>query len=282
MEFMSTLARKRGFVVLVAVALGALLARGAAFAVSATLTSTPSVIYACQSNTNGSLRVVSATTGCKNGETAIQWNVQGPQGDTGPVGATGPKGDTGPAGNPGATGATGSQGPQGDTGPAGASGPKGDTGAAGAPGATGATGPQGATGPPGSGGPVASLYQHTHEFSNTAIQIADCYCASGAGGSETTVESLALPAGNNWLVTAKLEIATPNFFAQNNSRDGRCMLGQDYNVWSEDGNNQSDYVLMTPAAGGTTVSLVCDTSGDPNNASNVFANDVVMTAVATQ
>ena len=44
-------------------------------------------------------------------------------------------------------------------------------------------------------------------------------------------------------------------------------------------------IMLTGAdtyAGGTTVSLVCWTSADPNAASNVFADDVVMTAIATQ
>ena len=58
MQFTSRLTRKRGFVALVAAALGSLVVvGGGAYAVDA-LTTSSSMIYACQSNTNGSLRVV--------------------------------------------------------------------------------------------------------------------------------------------------------------------------------------------------------------------------------
>lgn len=54
---------------------------------------------------DGSLRLVQVAGACKADETAVQWNVQGPQGDRG---ATGPKGDQGqpgaPAGDPPFTG----------------------------------------------------------------------------------------------------------------------------------------------------------------------------------
>jgi hypothetical protein len=149
-------------------------AAGAAWGAGALSSSASAVIYACQSNTNGTLRVVSATTGCKNGETAVQWNVQGVQGDPGPQGiqgapgAQGPqgpqglKGDTGATGATGAAGAdstvpgpTGAQGPKGETGAAGPQGPTGATGPAGPAGATGATGAAGPAGPAGSGGSAA-------------------------------------------------------------------------------------------------------------------------------
>ena len=68
---------------------------------------------------------------CKESETAIQWNVTGPQG---PKGDTGPTGAAGATGSPGIVGATGPQGPSGPIGAQGPQGPKGDTGAAGASG----------------------------------------------------------------------------------------------------------------------------------------------------
>ena len=112
------------------------------------------LIYGCfkDKNNDGSsdkehvLRVVAAVENCKKNETAIDWNIQGPQGVSGPqgpigatgaTGAQGPKGDTGDTGATGPTGATGAQGPKGDTG---------DTGATGPTGATGAQGPKGGYG----------------------------------------------------------------------------------------------------------------------------------------
>jgi hypothetical protein len=109
------------------------------------------VIHACYKE-NGQLRVIdtySSSPGCKNQETALDWNKQGPEGPIGATGPAGSKGDTGaqgPKGDTGATGATGAQGPKGDTGAAGATGAKGDTGAQGPIGATGAQGPKGDTG----------------------------------------------------------------------------------------------------------------------------------------
>jgi hypothetical protein len=75
--------------------------------------------------------VAGSTGTCKNNETPISWNQDGP---AGPTGATGPTGSTG---------ATGAIGPTGGTGAAGATGATGATGARGETGATGATGPPG-------------------------------------------------------------------------------------------------------------------------------------------
>lgn len=69
-------------------------------------------IHACVDQA-GNIKIVDAGAACKRNETALDWNIQGPQGD---AGAPGPKGDAG---------APGVQGPKGD---------KGDTGAAGPPG----------------------------------------------------------------------------------------------------------------------------------------------------
>lgn len=78
-------------------------------------------------NPAGQLRVIDpAVAGCKNGESSLAWNVQGPAGPTGPQGPAGPAGlagPQGPQGVPGAAGANGAPGPQGPAGPAGPAGP---------------------------------------------------------------------------------------------------------------------------------------------------------------
>jgi hypothetical protein len=117
------------------------------------------VIHGCYVSGQGQLRVIDtakAKESCKNNETAISWNQQGPKGDkgdTGPQGPQGVKGDTGPQGPQGIQGATGAQGPQG---PQGETGPQGEDGPAGADGAAGAQGPAGPQGPPGPQGPAGS------------------------------------------------------------------------------------------------------------------------------
>jgi hypothetical protein len=90
---------------------------------------TNGIIHACVKD--GNLRILSANQTCKSKETALDWNIQGPQGPKGDKGNPGPKGDkgdTGPQGMPGAAGA------KGDTGPQGLQGDKGDTGPQGLPG----------------------------------------------------------------------------------------------------------------------------------------------------
>jgi len=84
------------------------------------------VISACYQS-GGILRVIDVAGGasCKQNETSLAWNVQGPQG---PQGAQGAQGIAGPQG---ATGAQGVTGAQGATGATGATGPTGATGAAG-------------------------------------------------------------------------------------------------------------------------------------------------------
>ena len=85
------------------------------------------VIHACYKSSNpnqGTLHVIDMTKGqkCAVGESAIDWNQQGPQGPQGIEGQTGPQGSTGPQGP---------EGPQGPQGPQGIQGEKGDTGPAG-------------------------------------------------------------------------------------------------------------------------------------------------------
>lgn len=72
---------------------GLALAGGVAWA---TIPGNDGVIHGCYS-ANGSLRVIdpSAGTACKNSETAIQWNQQGPTGPPGPAGQQGPPGPAG-------------------------------------------------------------------------------------------------------------------------------------------------------------------------------------------
>lgn len=72
------------------------------------------VIYGCVGNGPiGNLRVVDDPSQCKRFETAVQWNVVGPQG---PKGDKGDTGDTGPVGPIGPAGAIGPQGPMGPVG----------------------------------------------------------------------------------------------------------------------------------------------------------------------
>jgi len=125
------------------------------------VTAQEDTIIACVNNKSQGkdFRIVDSADDCRNNETPLEWNKQGPQGDDGPPGATGATGMTGMTGMdgddgaPGATGATGpagndgvgTQGSQGATGPAGADG-------VGAQGSLGATGPAGANGMDGAPG----------------------------------------------------------------------------------------------------------------------------------
>ena len=86
-----------------------------------------SLIHACVKNSNGSIRIVAANSSCNaNNETALDWNILGPQGPQGPAGPDGPQGPIGPQG------AEGPQGPAGEAGEQGPQGERGESGAAGA------------------------------------------------------------------------------------------------------------------------------------------------------
>ena len=99
------------------------------------------VIYGCVGKGMvGNLRVVDDPTQCTRFETAVMWNVVGPQGPQGEPGPAGPQGEPGPQGPTGAAGPIGSQGPQGEVGPQGATGPAGPQGE---PGPQGPAGPEG-------------------------------------------------------------------------------------------------------------------------------------------
>jgi len=106
-----------------------LVAAGASYATAAITTVSTATINACESNANGTIKIVTDPSQCNpKNETAISWNTVGPQGLVGPTGPQGPAGPTGPQGLQGDTGATG---PQGDTGAQGPTGPQGAAGAAG-------------------------------------------------------------------------------------------------------------------------------------------------------
>jgi hypothetical protein len=79
-------------------------------------------IFACVTNSDGTLRIVAPNTTCRNSEHSLTWNVAGPQGPQGIQGLTGATGPAGPQGIQGLTGATGPQGAMGNTGATGAPG----------------------------------------------------------------------------------------------------------------------------------------------------------------
>ena len=98
---------------------------GAGVAYSSSSRSSATTLTACVKANDGAMRLVSSASACRNNESAVTWNAEGPQGVAGPVGPQGPQGPQGPKGDKGDTGdtgATGPQGPKGDTGPAGPAG----------------------------------------------------------------------------------------------------------------------------------------------------------------
>jgi hypothetical protein len=99
------------------------LAAGAAIAVHDANT-----IHACTSRRDGALRLVNDPSDCRQIETAVEWNIEGPQGPQGPQGVPGPAGPQGP---PGVEGPPGPEGPPGSPGPEGPPGPPGPGGLAG-------------------------------------------------------------------------------------------------------------------------------------------------------
>jgi hypothetical protein len=75
-------------------------------------------IRACARLNDGRLRAVDPAAPCRNKERPLEWNLQGPKGDTGAPGTEGAPGPAGPAGPAGADGQPGPQGPPGNPGPA--------------------------------------------------------------------------------------------------------------------------------------------------------------------
>jgi hypothetical protein len=77
-------------------AVAALVVGGIAFA---TIPDASGVIHVCYMKSGGALRVIDdGVTNCKQGETALEWNVQGVPGPPGPPGAPGEPGPPGPPG----------------------------------------------------------------------------------------------------------------------------------------------------------------------------------------
>lgn len=94
----------------------------------ATFIADPNVVYACASPI-GQLRQVDCPAACRPNETAVEWNIVGPEGEAGPPGPIGPQGEVGSPGPQGPAGPQGEVGPQGPAGPAGSAGPQGEAGA---------------------------------------------------------------------------------------------------------------------------------------------------------
>ena len=95
-----------------AIALGALLLAGGGVGWAASTTSDSGVVNACAGATSRQLYLM-PPGGCQAGDTALQWNVQGPQGIQGPRGLQGVPGTPGLQGVPGTPGRQGAQGPAG-------------------------------------------------------------------------------------------------------------------------------------------------------------------------
>jgi len=153
-------------------------------------------IHACQKTNTGAVRIVNAASECGNGETAIEWNKQGPTGPTGPAGPAGVKGDTCATGPTGPAGPAGAKGDTGATGPAGMAGPVGPVGPAGPGGPQGTTGPAGPAGPAGAGAAGYSM--------RVSGPVDVWWYCSGGGPCNvySSVAWLDLPAGK-YLVSAK-------------------------------------------------------------------------------
>lgn len=170
-----------------------------AMGVASMSTSEVVVIHGCYGSNSGALRVIDPLSdSCRNGEVAIQWNREGPQGPAGPAGPEGPVGPEGPAGpegQPGTEGPIGPEGPQGQTGatgPAGQAGPEGAVGAAGPAGPAGPMGPQGVSGPPGVSGYVLVVAESALNSASPKGAIATCPANTsvlGGGGRYRLTES---------------------------------------------------------------------------------------------
>lgn len=55
----------------------------------------PNTIHACADDQAGNLRLVEDSDDCRKNESALEWNVEGPQGPPGPPGPPGPQGEPG-------------------------------------------------------------------------------------------------------------------------------------------------------------------------------------------
>jgi type VI secretion system secreted protein Hcp len=86
-------------IILAALAVGALIAAGAAYGIVSHATATET-ITACV-GPDGGMRLATATGACKKNENALTWNTVGPIGSTGPAGPAGPAGQNGQNGQDG-------------------------------------------------------------------------------------------------------------------------------------------------------------------------------------
>jgi len=147
-------ARSRGLWICLGLVAGIAIASGVGGATAA-IPGPNGVISSCVKD-NGDLRLIdpSAATQstCRNGETLVTWNAQGPKGDKGDKGDPGTPGAKGDKGDPGTPGTPGAKGDKGDPGTPGAKGDKGDPGTPGQDGAPGAKGDKGDPGTPGTPG----------------------------------------------------------------------------------------------------------------------------------
>jgi hypothetical protein len=127
---------------------------------------------------------------------------------------------------------------------------------AGRQGAAGSAGPQGAPGPAGPAGAAAGAYKATQ---------------TGPGitpGAAQTVDSLALPGGGNWVVTAKL---IANNTGTLDPANIGCSLQIDGAVKDNLGAGGTDFgvggsaLTLTGAGAGSTAALVCSTTATAGN-----------------
>ena len=82
---------------------GTVIAGGGAIAVTSASDNT---VHACVNSKTRAITLAPASGTCPTGTKALDWSIQGPQGQTGPQGAQGPKGDTGARGATGTSGGT--------------------------------------------------------------------------------------------------------------------------------------------------------------------------------
>ena len=179
--------RSKMLAALVGALAGSALVGGVAWA---TIPDSGGVIHTCYSQSTGTWRPIDYPTArCKSGETQLDFNQRGVQGNPGPQGPPGPKGD---------------KGDQGDQGLQGLQGPKGDKGDKGDTGDTGPVGPQGPSG--------ISNYQTAQSPPATValfdFKSADATCPSGtkpigggaAIGSDSGVLEASYPTADGWHV----------------------------------------------------------------------------------
>jgi hypothetical protein len=204
-------------------------------AVAAFALAPPSTIYACVNNSSGTIKIVGANDTCKNNETKLQWNTEGPQGPAGPTGPAGPAGPQGP------------QGPQGETGPQGPAGPQGPQGA---------TGPQGVPGPQGpAGAPATALWAHIapngSQIAGSGVVSSGVVIGGAPGVGDYGVGSYEVIF--NQPVGGCAFVATPGQSTYSSQvPDNRTLVPHVLNVFTRIGNPNGVFVQVTNLAGQQT------------------------------